>query len=418
MRYTKESGTELFKKADHSPIRLFTKGLAFYFLMLPAGALAIGAAGSLLRVIGFALVVVGILQYREENKGRQVLYLFLFVCWLALSLLWSLDAAISFQRVFSNACFLLLLFVAAAYEYREEELACLKRCLVWSSRLTVPLTVLFAGWYEGRLRMSGAVSEDPNYLCMYFSFGVVSCVERLCGDSRIFAKLAAFAELLIYLCLIFATGSRGGVLAVAVMIVCTLFLRTGKKTHTFRRLLWKLLTLLAIFAACVLAANFVLRDLTARYSIAEIITLRGAGRFEIWRDALRTFRDADLFRKLCGFGTGTAKLVSQLYAFSRNTVMHNMFIENLIETGLIGLILYSVYIFSFWNSAKKSGDVFAAAVMTGMIVMSLSVSIYAFKPYWNIMIYILCVQNRAARREERKERRRRRASTREGEARI
>ncbi len=98
--------------------------------------------------------------------------------------------------------------------------------------------------------------------------------------------------------------------------------------------------------------------------------------------------------------------------------MHNMFIENLIETGLIGLILYSVYIFSFWNSAKKSGDVFAAAVMAGMIVMSLSVSIYAFKPYWNIMIYILCVQNRAARREERKERRRRRASTREGEARI
>lgn len=368
--------------------------LGVYFLMLPAGAVSAGTVGSLLRVIGFALFLVGIWQYQKVKKKRQLLYIFLFVCWIVLSIFWSLDVTASLGRIFSNVCFLLLLFTTAAREYREKDLVFLKRCLVWSSRITLPLVAVFAGLYEGRLRTEGMFSEDPNYLCMYFSYGVVFCVEKLCEDRPIRSKLPFAAELFFYLGIIIVTGSRGGALAIALMMCCAFFQCRRRRTYCMRVPVRKLLLWLTVLAACVILLNIFFHDLVTRYSITEIISLRGAGRFEIWRDALRTFWNADLFHKLCGFGIGTARRVSQIYSIARNTVMHNMFLENLIEAGMVGLSLYTIYIFGFWNGARKSKDVFAAAVMSGMIVMSMSVSIYAFKPYWNIMIYILCLQNR------------------------
>ena len=70
-------------------------------------------------------------------------------------------------------------------------------------------------------------------------------------------------------------------------------------------------------------------------------------------------------------------------------IYFHMFIESLLEIGVIGAVIYIVFIFSFVFEALKRRDIYCVAILTGMIVLSLSTSISVFKPYWNIMIYTL-----------------------------
>ena len=70
-----------------------------------------------------------------------------------------------------------------------------------------------------------------------------------------------------------------------------------------------------------------------------------------------------------------------------------MFIESLLELGVVGLIIYAVAIFSFIKAAWKQKNKFAFAVVMCMFVLSLSTSIYTFKPYFNIMLYIILLLN-------------------------
>lgn len=371
---------------------LFTGMLGFYFTMLPVGTLAVGGFGSLLRIIGLLVVVIWIVEYHEMEKSCQVIYLLLFVCWTGLSLFWTVDLTASFRRVFSYVSFFSMMAAASAYEYSDRDILFLKKSLIWSSRVTVVFVILFAGFMEGRLRMQGLVNEDPNYLCMYFSFGIVSCMEILCRENPPREKIPAIMELTIYLYFVLSTGSRGGAMAAGVMLAVAFFLTERPKKGTFRNFMTKGAVMLAVITTFMLLRDIVSKDMLERYRLTVVAASNGTGRFDIWKDAMRTFWNANLFRKVFGFGTGSAKTVSSLCSFTRISVMHNLFIENLLEVGLVGLALYTGYVFGFWNSARKSGSIFALSVITGMIVMSLSTSIYTFKPYWNIMLFILCLQ--------------------------
>ena len=59
----------------------------------------------------------------------------------------------------------------------------------------------------------------------------------------------------------------------------------------------------------------------------------------------------------------------------------------------MGLVLYSLAVFAFALKAFTFKDKFAFAVMACMIVMSLSTSICVFKPYFNIMLFIIICEN-------------------------
>lgn len=69
--------------------------------------------------------------------------------------------------------------------------------------------------------------------------------------------------------------------------------------------------------------------------------------------------------------------------------MHNMFLETLVELGAMGLVFYCFAIGKFVKRASEFRDKFSFAVIVCMVVMSLSTSIYTFKPYFNIMLFIV-----------------------------
>lgn len=77
-----------------------------------------------------------------------------------------------------------------------------------------------------------------------------------------------------------------------------------------------------------------------------------------------------------------------IFDYSQVNVVHNIFLETLVELGVIGLFLYCRYVWKYTKEAFVQRDRYAFGVIFSMIIMSLTTSLYTFKPYFNIMLFI------------------------------
>lgn len=376
-------------------ISLFTRCLGLYYVALILGAFNIGSIGSLLRIIGIVPILIWAVQYKGRIRNNKItIPVFLFVIFVGLSYFWSIDKGSTSQRIVTQFSFLLLTISASTYNYSSDEVKYLKSMLIWSSRISVASTIIFADYFQGRMYLHGLLREDPNYLCAYFMFGVVACIERIISDEwPLKKKLLPFGEIMLYAYTIISTGSRGGAIAVLVGIIVCYYNLQNEKGISLRRIVGPIILIISAGVLFYLLSNHIAPDILNRYSLSSLTRSDGTGRYRIWSDAMRTYKEAGLFRQLLGFGSGSALAIARSHNFFFVNVMHNAFIENLLEIGLLGVVWYVVYVFRSWNSARIMRDYFSFSVISGMIVLSFSTSIGAFKPYWNIILFIICLGN-------------------------
>ena len=384
-----------YSRAEKPDIGQYCRWLGIYFLCLVLGAMNIGVFGSMLKLIAIVPAGIWLMQNHAFRSTSIIARALLYIVWLTATMVWSVDVESSASRVLTQWSFLLLLVSAVNYSYSDAEIDYLRKCLIWSSRLTV-IAVIVAGVYEeGRIALSGAINEDPNYLCAYFLFGVVNDIGLLMSRENTKRKLMAVGELLIYAYIVFGTGSRGGVLAIVAAIA--VFLLYYRDSNGRRIKLAARIALILVVAFGSYVVTRILNPLVvSRFTLKSILSSGGVGRYSLWRDALRTFLESNAARRLFGYGTASIIEVTYLHSFEWHQVTHNMFLETLLEAGIIGLALYMAHIASFFRSASKMKDYYSAAVLTGMLMLSMSTSISTFKPYWNIMLLIICLGCRRA----------------------
>lgn len=372
-------------------ISQYCKWIGIFFLSLIVGALNIGAIGSLLKLLAIVPIAIWLMRNHRITRNKLMINTIPFVSICFLSCLWSINSVASIDRAITQVMFFILIVSVCGYTFNEREIQYLKRCLIWASRISAIVVLLSADYLMGRIYLNSFVQEDPNYLCAYFLFAIVYNTTRLLmkgTEGR--QKFIAALELVIYLYIVLATGSRGGLFAiiVAVSVVILFFQEEGQRVMSLfsKRVLFVIL----IFVSYYFANRFISEDIMARFTLSAISESNGTGRYELWQDAINAFRDSSFSRKLIGYGTATIKDVTYLFAFHRHNVLHNIYLENLIEIGLIGLVAYVIHIFAFVKAAIISKDMFSIAILIGMIVLSFSTSLYAFKPFWNILIFIFC----------------------------
>lgn len=371
------------KHANESVKKLYLYTLTLYILCLPLGAMNIGTLGSALKILAILPVVIAIFGGIQMKCAVPIINQLLFVLFATFSIAWSRNSALSIDRVVGYVLLLVLVASGGVFEYSTEEMQKIKSALRWSSRLTALAMVLFADFSYGRLWLEGVITEDPNYLCAYWTFGIVGDLEVLSKRGSRTGKTFAGIELITYLLLVLLTGSRGGLLAIIACVVAFFFAdnkgRIGKKL---------VLISMAGLAIMVLM-NYLPEDLQMRFTIDDVVESNGTGRIDIWEQAIDLFKDSDIFRKMFGQGTATIVWCFRYFGYSRIKVTHNIFLETLVELGVIGLLLYMSAIFSFIKAAWNRRNAFAFGVIMGMLVLSLSTSLYTFKPYFNIMLYIV-----------------------------
>ena len=129
-------------------------------------------------------------------------------------------------------------------------------------------------------------------------------------------------------------------------------------------------------------------EVTQRYDVSYTIKDGGAGREEIWKNVLYNYKNSPEFNKIFGWGAGTIS-----YFNNRGMVAHNIWIESLMEIGIIGVIVLLIFYFTYLKKAYTMGEYMIVASYIGYMIMTISMSLYSYKPIWNIIILIIILKN-------------------------
>lgn len=371
---------------------IFVKLLSLYFISLILGAMNLGngIVGSLLRFIAFFPFFWWLINKHAFTLSRPLLSASAFLLFSSLSVLWSVDVYSTFIKSIGYISLIALLCATSGYQYEEEDVLFLKKALIWSSRLTAIFVILLGETLSARLTFNGILTEDPNYICSYYLFGLVNALEKMLVDYKLFSKIKYLIEIIIYLILVFASGSRGGLLAIVIAILTVVILNLLFNKFSLKNLF---VPILMVFISIIfmLFLPYILPDyILSRFSFQEVISSQGSGRYNIWQYYIYIFTDSNILRQLIGYGANALVSLVKQYMPIYINVAHNMFIECLMGVGIIGLLLYISMLWQFIRSSYIHKNIFAISVLIGMIALTLSTSFFG-KAYWNILIYIICL---------------------------
>lgn len=369
--------------------KLYIIFLTIYFICLPLDGMSLGAMGSVLKYIAILPIGISIISARTIKRSSLIGSQLLFVGFTVFSCMWSINSSMSVDRCISYVLLTMLTFSPAVFSFDGDDIYSIKRAFLWSSRSTALIMLIFSEYKYGRFILGGKIDEDPNYLCGFFLAGVIIILQKMLSKE---SRKIDIAEFLLYLFLILQTGSRGGLLAVgASVVVCIFFNRKG----TNAELLKKIGYIVGILLAVIIALNFLPDTLKNRFNYMEAIETGGTGRFDIWTRGLEIFADSTLRRQMFGIGTGTITevLLMTFYGTTAGYAMHNIYLETLVELGVVGFLCYLNWIMKYMVSAYRDRDKFAFAVIIGMMVLAISTSLHTFKPYFNIMLMIVVLEN-------------------------
>jgi O-antigen ligase len=202
----------------------------------------------------------------------------------------------------------------------------------------------YIGDGEFMRRLSGAPADiiNPNGL----AFVVITALPflyYLCFNSKSrFLKVlfVALAPALVWALLL--TGSRSGLIGLGVVLLAIVWKSRHKTTF-----------IVLIVISAVLVTPFLSSDMRDRYfSIVDTNTENG-GTVQGRIDGLWVNLYEGLERPIFGHGLGTSKETA--YNFNRGThVAHNLYLEAFIETGIIGLAIYCVFLFSILKNYRRA----------------------------------------------------------------
>jgi len=233
---------------------------------------------------------------------------------------------------------LLFVFVACQLIRVLEPLYLHETSGYWGSR-----TYLGGGEFAGRL--GGAPSDviNPNGLGLVIAT-LFPFLHYLWGNAGWLMKTAYYSLIAPLLYALILTMSRSGLVALLI-IAGSIFL---KSRHKF------ILVIVCIAIAFAAWSNMSGLQRERYISMTGAEDVQGASTFQGRITGIGNEFMVGLERPIFGFGLGTSK--EALYNTMGGTrLAHNMYTETLIETGIIGLVLFLLFVKSISDTLKQTG---------------------------------------------------------------
>lgn len=378
-----------FKVNDNSKINIITWLLALYLFFAPLDFLPIINEVSISKVLIF-LPLVGCFLYLKHMRIRLDRFFFvpiLFMIMVTITMFYSYDLTITTQRVISIALNIVVILILSMFHYSDNEIKILIKGMVFSGWLTVLLMSFYSGssLLEGRLTVViNGVFQDPNYLTGFLIFSIIYYFNNFMHER----KIIPFIKVCIFLIFVILTGSRGGLIAILSAIL--FYILIWMKANNF-----KMITMIKVFSLILVTIfflntiiNFMPTSISQRYALSYTLHDRGSGREDIWQSIIENYENSPEFNKLFGWGAGTIRF----FTYNGN-VGHNIWLESLIEIGIIGTFILFIFYLIYIKCAYKMREFLPAASFMGYLVMSMSMSLYSYKPIWNIILLIIILKN-------------------------
>ncbi len=389
--------------------------LGVFIFLIPfddVSALQSGASGlTLTSLIGLVTLFVSLGSFlalrRLRLPLRPAIAWFAFLAWEACTILWSVDRDVAILRLPTMLSLFVFYLVVTSCHFSEKEISRVARFAIFGGCVAAAITLyeFRSGIFYLNMSMRGSLvfgnrQTDPNILAASLLLPLSLVVGEILGAAKLHAKfLLSFCALLI-VSGIFATGSRGALLAIGVMLVFYLR-RLGIN--------WQVLAPLTLLGgALMFAPAFLLQRLELAQSSG------GAGRIYVWQTGLAALKDYFL----AGAGLDNFTVIYNDYAAHAtrfaglNRSPHNIFLQIAVESGIIGLLLFGWAIVSHSRIAARRDALSTGAprfrliacesAAWGMLVASFFLGMLWTKAFWIIWV-LLVVCSRVPRVEPRVE---------------
>ena len=280
----------------------------------------------------------------------------LLLSWIALSDLWAESTSETLDSLFRLTLNVILALVIFTAVRKPGQAIGVAAAFVAGATVNAIYGILFVdpeGTAEAT-RLAGGIG-NPNELATILVAALILALglAALMRGSPIL-RLLAFGAVVICAAGIFLTGSRGGLVALAVAMIA--FLLTGSR---FRgRLL--LVTIVLAFATFGYYNNIASPEARERLTDVE----SGSGRTDLWEIGWRMVED----QPIRGVGGGNFETVSPSYLLQPGSIeraeffigsapkaTHNSYLEIWAELGAVGLLLF-LFILAFGMTVCRPGD--------------------------------------------------------------
>ena len=355
---------------------------------LPGFDTASHAAGLVIALAWFGTLRSHAIEQNRHVPRGLLLIVAVFIIWLALSMLWAEKPSMSFAALQPWVACALMFTVLMTLDLSASQI----RLIAWSFIVGVTFSVaigLIGGVKpptetsairdDGRLR--GGL-DDPNYLAAGIVPSIVMAAGLVPGVRSKAGRLALAGMAVILLLGLAATESRGGLIAAMVA--------TGLSVIVAKRSRAVVIALIAIAIGCV--AIFFVSTPDAWKRVTHTAD-KGNGRSSLWVVGGRIWKDhpitgvgLDNYRVFAPrYVSGPGELTFVNFIAERPHVVHNVYLQTMVEVGLIGLGLFLAIIVGSLASAMRAarrfearGDYESAALSRAVFVGLIAALIASF----------------------------------------
>lgn len=312
---------------------------------------------------------------------------FAFVAWEGCTVLWSVDRDTAMARLPTMLSLFAFYLIMTSCHFSKKEMSRISLFAIFGGCMAAAITlyefrsgILYLNTHMRGSLIFGARQTDPNIFAASLLLPLSLVVGEFLGTAKLASKLLLSLCALLIASGIFVTGSRGALLAMAVMLMFYLH-KLGMN--------WRVLAPLTLLGgALVFAPAFVLQRLQQSQESG------GAGRLYIWQTGLAAMKDY----VLAGAGLDNFPVVYNNYAANAarfaglNRPAHNIFLQIAVESGAIGLLLFVFVIGSHLKHAMRRDSLSMGAVrfrliaceaaMCGILVASFFLGLLWTKTFW------------------------------------
>ena len=381
-------------------IRLNRALLIYAFVIALPFSWASFAVGSIYRAVTLLLFVLFIfgskftISYSKEKESLFFSWI-LYLGYSIVTMFWAVnrEAAVTNSMSLILLGFIVTVFFSTELSQKEEDIV--DKCWIIAGIVCIVLYVFgdktAVGEYGSRTSMMiMGTATDPNEFASVFIVPLSLIMFNILNKKG--SKSFQLVIMLLALYCVLMSGSRGALFATFIALLVTL-IQSGKVNVK---------TVIIIGIACLLVFAITLRyiipmipdDVLTRMSLKALLKDGGSGRGDLWTDAMRKIWSGSEIRMILGYGqyglTVGTKGVSQ--------TMHNQFIQQLSNYGIVGLLFYILLIYRSYKSIKVNCPRYIGA-FCGMIFMSFTITMsVAYKLLWVLLLMPATMSNERVER--------------------
>lgn len=370
---------KLLLNADKWEIRPSSWILAFYIALMPVStALADLFIGpSILTVIAGLYIVVSLAEIvisRKIEVNRALIPVYAYFLFTLLSSLWNVyfDADWYFGQFAITTA---IVFCISVRRVSNKEIKLFTAAMYLSILIGVIGTLMNLPRPGKRLVIILSSVMDPNDFACGLAIVVSLCLVELMNKRRIILNVLCVGAVGI---IILMSGSRGGLLTLGCIGMVWLF---NLKGPIRMKILLAAIAMAAVVLFC--AENGIGPKILYRFSISRLIEDGGAGRVHIWKAGIEKFFSSDPLHVLFGYGHGGYAYSVRYVAIGHDDayIAHNMFINALIEGGIVGLSLMVTCFATLYRYAAKHKNLFGILALTGFIAEGLTLDAQVYRTF-------------------------------------